>query len=270
MAALEKQLARYKTLVISGGSSGIGQNFIEQFQLLDSKIKICNLSRSETEFFTKNSNIQHFSADFSDPDSFSQAREALLAYLKLNHTEGELLLVNNSGFGSFDLFDETQLENDVAMIDVNVKAPVVLTSSLWPVLQKFGGTVVNVSSIAGFQPTPFFINYGATKAYLNSWSLGMWRETLGSKVNVVTVCPGPVKTAFFKHSGYQNAPEDGNGMAVETVVRQMLHAIAKRRPLLINGIGNRIVSTVARILPVSWVTYFAYDRIKKMNFEQFR
>jgi len=136
-----------KTLVVTGGSSGIGKEIIRQYCKSNNIDRVINLSRSIPAGFTENLNFTHIEADFADPESFAGARKALLEYLEKNHADGEIMLVNNSGFGSFGIFEAKDLERDASMIDVNVKAPVILTAQLLPMLKKFGGTVVNIAFI---------------------------------------------------------------------------------------------------------------------------
>jgi short-subunit dehydrogenase len=206
--------------------------------------------------------VVHFPTDLSDAASLEQALDALLAWLSEHHLEGELMLVNNSGFGSFGLFSEADAERDARMVEVNVKAPVILTAKLWPLLKKFGGMVVNVASTAAYQPTPYFITYGASKAFLAHWSLGLWRENLGSSIHVLTVCPGPTSTAFFHHAGLREKPDGGRGMTVERVVALMLKAIARRQPLVLTGGLNRFIAQWVSLFPKSWATHMAYHAIR--------
>jgi len=256
-----------KTLVITGGSSGIGKEFIRQYCKLIKIDRVCNLSRSIPSGFGDFPNFSHIPADFADAGSFEEARLELIQYLKREHKDGEIMLVNNSGFGSFGLFDAKDLKRDVAMIDVNVKAPVILTAEVMPLLKKFGGTIVNVSSTAAYQPTPWFITYGASKAFLANWSLGLWRECKGSNVKVVTVCPGPTSTEFFNNAGLNEKPDGGRGMTKEKVVRKMVQAVLKRRPLIVIGWLNRVIAMFSGSLPKTWIARIAYHAIASQKLE---
>lgn len=267
MQSSQKDKDFTKTLVISGGSSGIGKEFIRQYCNSTKIDRVCNLSRSIPVGFTNISKFVHFDADFSNSASLEAARMRLIEYLGKNHTEGEIMLVNNSGFGSFGLFDANDLERDASMIDVNVKAPVILTATLLPLLKKFGGTVVNISSTAAYQPTPWFITYGASKAFLANWSMGLWRELKGTNVRVVTVCPGPTSTAFFTNAGLREKPDGGRGMTVEPVVAIILKAIRKRRPLVITGWMNRMIAMFSTCLPKTWIASLAYHAIASQKLE---
>ena len=255
-----------RTLVITGGSSGIGKEFIRQYCNTNKNVIICNLSRSKPGLLTDFDNAYHFTVDFTDSDQFARVRGELVAFLQEHHRQGEIMLVNNSGFGSFGFFDENDGKRGSEMIDVNVKAPLLLTADLFPMLKKYGGTVVNIASTAAYQPTPHFINYGATKAFLAHWSLGLWRENLNTGIKVVTVCPGPTSTAFFDHAGIREKPDGGRGMTVDVVVRKILKATLQGRPLVICGMLNRIIAAFS-ILPKTWITHLAYTAIRKTKLE---
>lgn len=250
-----------KTLVVTGGSSGIGKEFIKQYCNTNKNVRVCNLSRTKPVFLNVFYDLHHIEADFADPESFADARKQLVAYLDDNHVEGEIMLVNNSGFGSFGLFHESDGDRDARMIDVNVKAPVLLTAALFPMLKKFGGTVVNIASTAAYQPTPYFINYGATKAFLAHWSLGLWGECQSTPIKVVTICPGPTSTAFFNNAGIQEKPDGGRGMTVEKAVSKMIIAIERNQVLLVCGLMNRIIASFAGFLPKTWITRVAFFAI---------
>lgn len=256
-----------KTLVVTGGSSGIGKEFIRQYCKSNNIDRVINLSRSIPAGFTENLNFTHIEADFADPESFSGARKALLEYLEKNHADGEIMLVNNSGFGSFGIFEAKDLERDASMIDVNVKAPVILTALLLPMLKKFGGTVVNIASTAAYQPTPWFITYGASKAFLANWSMGLWREYKGTNVKVVTVCPGPTSTEFFNNAGLREKPDGGRGMTVQQVVAIVVKGIRKRRPMVITGKLNRAIAMFSTSLPKTWITSIAFKAIASQKLE---
>ena len=256
-----------RTLVITGGSSGIGKEFIRQYSNTNKNGIICNLSRSKPDLLSDFDNARHFSVDFTDAEQFAQVRKDLVAFLMEHHREGEIMLVNNSGFGSFGFFDENDGKRGSEMIDVNVKAPVLLTADLLPLLKKFGGTVVNIASTAAYQPTPYFINYGATKAFFAHWSLGLWRENLKSGIKVITVCPGPTSTAFFANAGLKEKPDGGRGMGVESVVSSILKAIRRNQPLIVCGAMNRLIASFAGLLPKTWITRLAYIAIEKTKLQ---
>ncbi|MFP6899645.1 MAG: SDR family NAD(P)-dependent oxidoreductase [Opitutales bacterium] len=88
-----------------------------------------------------------------------------------------------------------------AVIDLNVRGAVHLTALLLPFLKNRGGAIVNICSLAAFQPTPFVSVYGASKAFLLHWSLSLREELRWTEVAVLAACPGPIRTNFFRAAG---------------------------------------------------------------------
>ncbi len=124
------------------------------------------------------------------------------------------LLVNNAGFGSYGPFENRNLDNEQDMIQVNVTALVGLTGLYLPdMVQRGRGGILNVSSTAAFQPVPYMTTYGATKAFVQSFTEGIWLEMqdLGDDVRVVCLCPGGTETNFGNAIGetraaFENVP----------------------------------------------------------------
>ncbi|MFM8441830.1 MAG: SDR family NAD(P)-dependent oxidoreductase, partial [Methylococcus sp.] len=107
-------------------------------------------------------------------------------------------LINNAGFGRFGEFTRHGAEDYAAMIRLNTLAPVELARLFLPdLLQQGRGAIINVASTAAFQPTPYLAVYGATKAFVLSFSEALAAECAGSGVQVLALCPGPTRTAFF-------------------------------------------------------------------------
>src|SRR5207247_2181870 len=108
------------------------------------------------------------------------------------------VLVNNAGTGAIGTFAALPLEWQLDMIRVNVEALVAVTSLFLPAMLERGrGGIVNISSSAGLQPLPHYAIYGASKAFVNSFSQALWAEVRGRGVRVVAVCPGPVAGTRF-------------------------------------------------------------------------
>ena len=268
MNAPSNSLNAFGTLVISGGSSGIGNKFIRLFLKHSPTARVFNLSRTKPDFSDGIYNVDHLTVDFTDRAALDEACAELVK--RLEAVPGPVLLVNNSGFGSFGVFNGADVERDGRMIDVNVRAPMVLTGRLWDVLKQRGGMVVNIASTAAYQPTPFFATYGASKAFLAHWSLALWRENLGTGIHVLTVCPGPTSTTFFRNAGFSERPNVGRGMGPERVARMILEAVRQKKVLLVCGFRNRVIAAFAGVLPKVWVTRLAHWLVKSFNLERFK
>jgi len=259
-------LASFGAVVITGASSGIGEEFVRTIHNLNPKAKIFNLSRSSPSILTEIAQLRHCPADLSSAAGQEAAARGAEQWLDAEGAGGKILLLNNSGFGSYGPFPAPNEARTLAMVDLNMRAPVMLTARLLPKLLVRGGAVVNLASTAAFQPTPLFSVYGATKAFVLNWSLGLWRELLGTNVHVLCVCPGPTSTNFFRGAGFTEAPLPGNfGQTSPQVVAESLRALANRKPLVVCGWSNKITATLSSCLPRVWVTRIVHRMMQKMR-----
>src|SRR3954465_7299109 len=107
-------------------------------------------------------------------------------------------LVNNAGFGTHDAFPDEDPDRLQSMIALNVSALVDLSRAyIDPLTSADTGVLINVASLLGFQPTPYLSVYGATKAFVLSFTESLWEETRGTGLRVLAVCPGATRTEFF-------------------------------------------------------------------------
>jgi short-subunit dehydrogenase len=250
-------------VVITGASSGIGEEFVKTITALNPKAKFFNLSRTSPNNSLAADRLHHCAADLSNPTGQDAAALAVEKWLDEDGHTGSIILINNSGFGSFP---EPSLERSLQMIDLNMRAPVVLTGRLLTRLKERGGAVINISSTAAFQPTPLFAIYGGTKAFLMNWSLGLWRELRDTKVHVLCVCPGPTGTNFFRAAGFSKPPVSGSmGQTSTQVVQESLRALASRQPLVVCGWSNKLAVMISSRIPRVWVTMLTYMTLKKLR-----
>lgn len=210
----------------------------------------CNLSRRKPEIFFPEKRLNHFSCDLSRGAEVERVAGLLEDFLRGEVPAGRVLLINNSGFGAYGAFPEPNLPHHLEMIDVNVRAVVHLTGRLLPILKRRGGAIVNVASTAAFQPTAWMATYGATKAFLLHWSLGLNEELRGSGVSTLAVCPGPTGTEFGRRAGLKpgSAPPLLS-MTSEEVVMHALRALAAGRSQVVTGWKNKSYVAVSSRLP---------------------
>jgi len=259
-------LNSFDSVIITGASSGIGEQFLNTIANINPNAKFFNLSRTPPSIILPANSLRHCSADLSAAAGQEMAATAVEKWL-----DGEgagtkrILLINNSGFGRYGPFPEPDVACALAMVDLNMRALVLLTGRLLPRLQARGGAVVNIASVAAFQPTPLLSVYGATKAFVLNWSLGLWRELLGSKVHVLCVCPGPTSTNFFRAAGFSEPPVPNSGQTSAQVVTESLQALAARKPLVVCGWSNKLGVVVSGRLPKTWVTRIAYQMMVKLR-----
>lgn len=164
-------------------------------------------------------------------------------------------LINNAGFGRFGDFLEHEATTYESMIRLNALAPVELTHCFLPGMRAIGhGVIINVASMAAFQPTPYLAVYGATKAFLLSFSEALAGECIGTDIRILTLCPGATQTDFFRAAG-RKGNEKLHGappmQTAEQVVDAALKALRTSRHLVVPGKKNRLMAMLASHLPRS-------------------
>ena len=243
--SLRHALQSFSAVVITGGSSGIGKSFIELGATVKPDLIFCNLSRrapAKNIFANAKINLNHFSCDLADAAQVKRAADEVVAFLARHVPAGRVLLINNSGFGTFGSFPEPDLPTELGMIDVNVRALVQLTGLLLPLLRTRGGAIINVASTVAFQPTPYCATYGATKAFVLNWTIALNDELRGSGVRALAVCPGTTRTEFFQRAGVGGAERAPFAMSTEEVVEIALRAFAAGRVQVVTGWRNKLMT----------------------------
>ena len=263
-------LKHTSVIIVTGGSSGIGCSIIKAIKNLAPTSTLCNLSRSKPGDFFDQHGI-HIATDLSD----SKAVAAAAAQLNIIIAEaeaGEVLLINNSGFGDYGRLQDLDRTKQLQMIDLNVRAVVDLTAHLLPQMLERGGCVVNVASTASFQPTAYLATYGATKAFVFNWTLALGEDLRGTKVRTLAVCPGPTRSNFFKSAGFETPPmQEGVSltpdMTSEQVADLTLQALAKGKSLLVTGWRNKLIAFFGSKFPIIVVTRVGAAILRKMRLE---
>jgi short-subunit dehydrogenase len=239
--------------VITGASSGIGEEFARQLASrgYDLVLVARRLERLKT-LAGKLREVHQVECAAVEADlSFPGDRDRLCDALEGDKSRMEIL-VNNAGFGTHGFFHETDLQRELEMINVNCAAPVHLTKRFLPwMLERKKGFVLNVASLSAFTPGPVMAMYFATKAFLLSFSEALWEECRDTGVNVLALCPGPVRTEFQGSAGISpKARSSGTApLPVERVVDDALRGLFDGKRVVIPGYQARIAATLSRITP---------------------
>lgn len=160
-------------------------------------------------------------------------------------------MINNAGFGSVGEFCALPTERELAMVELNVKALVHLTSYF---VRRWAGSktsltrrrsVVNIASTAAFQPLPYMATYAATKAFVVSFSYALSLELEARNIQLLVVCPGPTHTEFHIAAGLDEKIDNLPGMSAEEVVRVSLAEIGGTKRLKITGKLNVLLAGLA-------------------------
>lgn len=244
-----------KTALITGASSGIGAEFARQ--LAAKKLDLVLLARSQDKLdhlaaeLRQQHNIQAdvIVQDLAEPGaSFSVARQVEELGMVID------LLVNNAGFGTYGPFAESVLERQTSMIQLNTSALVELTHVFLPtMLERRQGGIINVSSIAAFQPMPYWSVYAASKAFVLSFSEALWAEIKETGVKVLALCPGPTESQFFEVADLpSNSEMSGLNQleSAENVVKSALAALESGQPNTVTGgLMTQVIANLPRLLP---------------------
>ena len=253
----EPLLAAGRVALVTGASSGIGEVFARALGARGMHLILTGrdegrLTRIADEIAATNGvRVERVVVDLAEPD----APERLKAAVDGVGLAPDLL-VNNAGAAFIGTFTELPLDGQLGTIRLNVEALVALTGLFLPAMLERGrGGIVNTSSAAGLQPLPHYAVYGATKAFVNSFSQALWAELRGRGVRVVAVCPGPVSDTRFgrRAGGSSRAAFPGltkrRELTREAVVDAALHALQRGDPLVVPGLATRLMSGVAGLVP---------------------
>lgn len=237
--------------LITGASSGIGEEFARR--LAAEKHDLVLVARSETrlhelcdELMLRHKITAHYVVlDLSE----AGADEKLFAQTEKHGFEISWL-INNAGFGSSGDFTKLELRRELQMIDLNIRSLVALTHRyLGPMRKNRRGTIINVSSAAGFQPLPFMATYAATKAFVSSFSEAIAEENAAFGIQVLTLCPGSTDTNFFAASEIERPIRMKGQQSVEQVVETALRAVRSGRRKVVSGFVNKVGARIGTLLP---------------------
>jgi len=255
-----------KTAVITGASSGLGREFVRQFYSVFPEIERVWLIARRTDRLQelaeqleeKGISTLTLPLDLCDTMSFTAYQEHLV------EEQPEIaLLVNNAGFGIFGRFTETNLQEEMDLLAVNVRALHILTKLF---LKKFQaqkhGRILNVASSAGFLTGPLLSSYYASKNYVVRLSLAIAEELRRqhSPVTMSILCPGPVDTNFNARAGVSFSVPP---MSSQQVAAYALEKTMEGKLLIVPGVGMKLALFGARFVPHTWLSAITYEVQKK-------
>jgi len=162
------------------------------------------------------------------------------------------LLINNAGFGLHGSFEALSADQQMSEIQVNVASLVALTRAIAPgMLARSSGAIINIASTLAFQPDPFMAVYGATKAFVLSFTLALAEEYRGRGVRVLALCPGVTATPFYQVAGGESVFARMRTRKPEQVVATGLRALERGRKVVIDGAANRWLFGLTAALPAT-------------------
>jgi len=188
--------------IVTGASSGMGREFA--LQLSDyvhvDEVWVIARRKAALESLRKEVSVplRPISLDLCDAAAFDT-----LAALQETEKPNIKLLVNAAGFGKFGAYHKVSLQDESRMIDLNCKAVVLMTRLCLPYMRE-GSHILQLDSLSAFQPVPYITTYGASKAFVLSYSRSMNRELKIRGIRMMAMNPGWVKTEFFNHAFQTN------------------------------------------------------------------
>jgi uncharacterized protein len=235
-----------KTILITGASSGIGKCFAKTLDSYGAKLILTARNSDELEKICSNMNDAiSIPGDLTDNNFPLELYESIIKKnIKVD------ILINNAGFGFSGLFLNSSIDNYKEMMDLNMYSLVALSYLfLKDMANDNSGGIINISSMASFQPIPYFSIYAATKAFVTSFTLGIYEEYRESDIKIMGVCPGYTKTKFNERAQMGSPAAGGFIMNSQDVVNESLYAYKKGKMIIVNGRINRFAKIMTALLP---------------------
>ena len=238
--------------LVTGASAGIGRHLARGLAAEGHDLVVVARRQDRLEQLAQELadafgvDVQVIAADLADPHS----AQAIIEPLAASGRDVDVL-VNNAGFGTHGPFHEQPVASQLAMIQVNVSTLVHLTAFILPgMVQRRRGRVLNIASVAGFQPGPMMATYFATKAFVVSFSEAIAHEVRGTGVTVTAHCPGATNSEFAVTAGNDRSRLFAFGAASSDAVAQ--HALSSMKAgqvVAVHGLQNQMVVLVNRFMP---------------------
>lgn len=241
-----------KIAVITGASSGMGREFVLRLDAIEEFDELWLISRRREPLEALDektrAKVRAIPLDLTKSESID-TYAAMLCEEKPNVA----VLVNASGFGRFGGFTDIPLEIQLEMIDLNDKALVAMTYRTLPYMSR-GSRIYEIGSLSSFQPVPYINVYGASKAFVLSFTRALNTELKKSGIRAMAVCPGWVKTDFFDRAVTDNTITYYNRFYTpEQVITRALRDMKRGKDVSICGSAVRAQVRLTKLLPHSLV-----------------
>ncbi|WP_139492409.1 SDR family NAD(P)-dependent oxidoreductase [Brevibacillus dissolubilis] len=245
-----------KTALITGASSGIGRELAIRFA--QDRHNVILVARSEgklkeladqirTQYGVTVTIIAKDLADIHAPkEIYDQLQQA---GIQVDY------LANNAGIGCFGDFVTNDIDQEMQLIDLNVRALAYMSRLFLPdMVKRRHGGILNVASTAAFQPGPLMANYYASKSYVLSLTEALANELKGTGVTISALCPGPTETDFVKEAHMEGSKLfKGDVMSAKAVAEMGYDGLMAGQTIVIPGLKNKLMAWSVRLVPRKWV-----------------
>jgi uncharacterized protein len=251
-----------QTALITGASGGLGATFAQELAVRGMNTILVARSADKlqalaTELTAKYQQRNDFIALDLVPAGAAVTLATKVAEMDLQVD----LLVNNAGFATYGNFESIESQRDRDQVLLNIATLVDLCHIFLPqMLERKSGSIINLSSVVGFQPVPYMTVYAASKAFVLSFSEGLWAEYADQGIRVLALCPGATATSFHEVAGQ---PIPDRISTPKEVVKAGLKALERQQSYVIPGWMNFFLSgIVPRLLPRKMTTLVAKGMMK--------
>ena len=251
--------------IVTGASSGIGREFVKRIADNDDYEQIWIIARRRERLLELElkygQKIVPIPLDLTQTDELNKFADILK-----EKNPNVKLLINCAGFGKFGKYDAIPTEDTLKMIDLNCKALVFLSEAVIPYMTE-GAKIIEIDSIAAFQPIPYLNVYGATKAFVLNYSLALQEELRDKKIRVFSVCPGWTKTEFFNDSGNEKGvvKHFNKWFTAEEIVSYALKKVQKSKKVVLTpSLINKLQSVLVKFAPKKF-TMFIWQKQQKLR-----
>ena len=254
-----------KIAIVTGASSGMGREFVRQLADFVTVDEVWAIARRTDALEQLSAEcpfpVRPISLDLCESASF----DTFAALLEQEKPDVNLL-VNAAGFGKFGRFDKVNLVDECKMIELNCTALVKMTRLTLPYMHE-GSHILQLDSLSAFQPVPYITTYGATKAFVLSYSRAMNRELKGRGVRCMAMNPGWVKTEFFNHACQTNDSEvqyfNRLYEAKDVVATGLKDLYRTKKDVSIHGLPVKAQVLLVKLVPHSMVMNIWLNQQKK-------
>ena len=248
------------TAIVTGASSGLGIHFATELASLGHHVTI--VARREAPMVALADTIARSGAPapvlIVVADLSTKSGRELLWKKVAESGRTPSVLINNAGFSTIGPVSRAEVEREVALVRTNVEAVVALsTKALGFMVDAGAGAILNVASTAAFQPLPGQGAYGASKAFVLSYTHALAAEVAGSNITVTALCPGPVETGFAEAAGFSeeavNVLPKIMWVRADNVARAGLEGLGQGTSVVIPGLVNKVAAKFSRHAPPAFL-----------------
>ena len=241
------------TCLITGASAGIGAEIARELAKRGHGVTLVARRKDRLDALADELSSKHgIKADTVACDLSSATGRGRMLKTVNGRVRDVDVLVNNAGFGTGGLFQELDADTELSMVRTNVEAVVHLCTAFVPgMIERGHGAILNVASLAAFMPVPRQATYGASKAFVLSFSDAISADLRGTGVSVTSLCPGPVPTEFGDVADIDEKLMDIPGVSVspEDTAAAAVEGMEKGRRVVLPGAATKASALAGRLTP---------------------